>query len=89
MRLETVPSRSGLLPTVCECPFCGYEAAVKKARKIETLFSRDGYTWIYRTGPASCCLRHHGGRRLSPAGELFSKHPAASLIGKEVKQTKI
>jgi hypothetical protein len=48
---EILLSRSGLLPyhDRCECPFCGYEAAVKKARKIETLFSRDGYTWIYRT----------------------------------------
>ncbi len=49
---EILISRNGLLPhhdRRCECPFCGYEAALKKARKIEALFDRDGYSWIYRT----------------------------------------
>jgi ribosomal protein S27AE len=45
-------NRAGILAShenLCECPFCGYTEAVKKAAEIVTVWDTDGYSWQYKT----------------------------------------
>lgn len=33
----------------CDCKLCGFKDAQAKARKIEAIWSQDGYSWTYKT----------------------------------------
>jgi len=33
----------------CDCGFCGYKEFEKKAKAIEAVWSKDGYSWTYKT----------------------------------------
>lgn len=38
-----------LLDHDCDCDFCGYKDRQAKARKIEAIWDKDGYSWQYKT----------------------------------------